>query len=81
MRATVKNIFYLESFFRALIKQIFHAFLFNIRTYSPKVINSKRPEANCYIILPRVNDFDIKQKRQIIFALLYATNTKQDLQT
>ena len=34
-------------------KQIFHAFLFNIRNYSPEVIN---------ITLPRVNIFDIKQK-------------------
>ena len=39
-------------------KQIFHAFLFNIRNYSPEVIN---------IILPRVNNFDITQKRHEIF--------------
>ena len=30
-------------------------------------------------MLPRVNDFDIKQKRYGILILLYATNTKQDL--
>ena len=47
-----------------------HAFLINIINYSPEVIN---------IILPRVNDFDIKQ-RHGIFVLLYATNTKQDLE-
>ena len=32
-------------------RQIFHAFLFNIRNYSPEVIK-----------LSRVNNFDIKQK-------------------
>ena len=60
------------------IKQIFHAFLF-IRNYSPEVINIQRSEAVLNIILPRVNNFDIKQKRHGIFVLLYATNTKQDL--
>ena len=61
------------------IKQKFHAFLFNIRNYSPEVINIQRREAELNIILPRVNNFDIKQKRHGIFVLLYATNTKQDL--
>ena len=51
-------------------KQIFLVFLFNIRTYSPKVMN---------IILPRLNNFDIKQKRRGMLVLLYATNTKKDL--
>ena len=60
-------------------KQIFHAFLFNIGNYSPEVINTQRREAELNIILPRVNNFDIKRKRQGIFVLLYATNTKQDL--
>ena len=60
-------------------KQIFHAFLFNIRNYSPEVINIQRREAELNIILPRVNNFDIKQKRHGIFVLLYATNTKQNL--
>ena len=49
--------------------KIFHTFLFNIRN-SPVVIN---------IILPRVHNFDVKQKRHGIFVLLYATNTKQNL--
>ena len=44
-------------------KQIFHAFLFNIRNYSPEVINIQRHEAELNIVLPRVNNFDIKQKR------------------
>ena len=58
--------------------QIFHAVLFNIRNYSPEEINIQRREAELNITLPRVNNFDIKQKRHI-FVLLYATNTKQDL--
>ena len=49
------------------IKQIFHAFLFNIKNYSPEVINIKRREAKLNIILPRVNNFDIKEKRHGIF--------------
>ena len=56
-------------------KQIFHAFLFNIRNYSPEVINIQRREAELNIILPRVNNFDIKQKNHGIFVLLYGTNT------
>ena len=44
-------------------KQIFHAFLFNIRNYLPKVINIERREEELNIILPRVNSFDIKQKK------------------
>ena len=51
-------------------KQIFYAFFYNIRDYSPEVIN---------ITLPRVNNFDIKQKSHGIFVSLHATNTKQDL--
>ena len=43
-------------------KQIFHAFLFNIRNCSPKVSNIQRREAELNIILRRVNKFDIKQK-------------------
>ena len=62
-------------------KQIFYAFLFNIRNYSPEVITITLHYINITlnIILPRVNNFDIKQKRHGIFVLLYATNTKQDL--
>ena len=40
-------------------KQVFHAFLFNIRNYSPEVINIQRRKAE----LQRVNNFDIKQKK------------------
>ena len=44
-------------------KQIFQAFLFNIRNYLPKVIDIERREEELNIILPRVNSFDIKQKK------------------
>ena len=44
-------------------KQIFHAILFNIRNYSPKVINIQQREAELNIILPRVNNFNIEQKK------------------
>ena len=60
-------------------KQIFHVFLFNIRNYSPEVINVQRREAEINITLPRVHNFHIKQKRHGIFVMLYATNTKQGL--
>ena len=60
-------------------KQMFHAFLFNVRNYSPKVINIQRREAELNIVLPKVNNFNIKQKRHGIFVLFYATNTKQDM--
>ena len=59
--------------------QLFHAFLFDIRNYSPEVINIQRHKAELNILLPRVNNFNIKQKRHGTFVLLYATNTKQDL--
>ena len=49
---------------KADIKQIFHAFLFNIRNHSPEVseVEYNRSEVELNIILPRVNNFDIKQK-------------------
>ena len=65
--------------FKNYKKNIFHAFLFNIRNYSPDVINIQRCIAELNIILPKVNNFDIKQKRHGIFILLYGANTKQDL--
>ena len=36
---------------------------FNIRNYSPEVINIQRFEVELIIILPRMNSFNIKQKR------------------
>ena len=43
-------------------KQIFHAFLFNIRNYSPELSNIQRLEAELNIILPKVNNFDVNPK-------------------
>ena len=50
-------------------KQIFYAFFYNIRDYSPEVIN---------IILPRVNNFDIKQKKawNICFIICHQHQTR-----
>ena len=59
---------------------MFHAFLFNIRNFSPEVINIQRREAELNIVSPRMNNFYIKQKRRGIFVLLYATITKQDME-
>ena len=59
-------------------KQIFHAFLFNIRNYSHEVINIQRREADLNIILPRVNNFDIKQKKtwNIYFIICHQHQTR-----
>ena len=59
-------------------KQILHAFLFNIRNYLPEVINIQRREAEMNIILPRVNNFDIKQKKawNICFIICHQHQTR-----
>ena len=44
-------------------KQIFHAFLFNIRNCSSKVIDIQWRKAELNIVLPWVNNLDIKQKK------------------
>ena len=51
------------------IKQIFYAFLFNVRNYSPEVMN---------IIFLRVNNFDIKQKKawNICFIICHQPKTR-----
>ena len=53
------------------IKQIFHAFLLNVRIHSPEVINIQRRETELKIILPRVNNFDIKQKKGMEYLFHY----------
>ena len=58
-------------------KQIFRTFLFNIRNYSPEVINIQRCEAELNIILPRMNNFDIKQKAmKYLFILCHQHQTR-----
>ena len=55
-------------------------YLLNTRNCSLEVINIQRREGELNIILARVNNFDIKEKKwHGIFVLLYATNTKQDV--
>ena len=51
-----------DLFIIALIRQMFQAFLFNIRNHLHTVSNIQRREEELNIILPRVNNFDIKQK-------------------
>ena len=59
-------------------KQIVHTFLFNIRYYSPEVIDIQLCEEELNNILLMVNNFDIKQKRYGIFILLpMGNNIKQ----
>ena len=59
-------------------KKIFLAFLFNTRNYSLEVINIQRRKAELNIILPRVNNFDIKQKKawNICFIMCYQHQTR-----
>ena len=55
-------------------KQIVHAFLFNIRYYSPEVIDIQLCEEELNNILLMVNNFDIKQKRHGVFISLPMVN-------
>ena len=59
-------------------KQISHAFLFNIRKYSSELINIQRREAKLSIILPRVNNFNIEQKKawNICFIICHQHQTR-----
>ena len=56
------------------IKQILLAF-FNIRNYSTEVINVQRHEAELSIILTRMNNFDIKQKKGMEYLFYYMLPT------
>ena len=56
------------------IKQTLLAF-FNIRNYSPEVINVQRHEAELSIILTRMNNFDIKQKKGMEYLFYYMLPT------
>ena len=44
-------------------KQIFHSFLWNVRNYSPEVINIQLRKAELNIVLPWENNVDIEQKK------------------
>ena len=59
-------------------KQIFHAFLFNIRNYLPEVRNIQRRQTLLNILLPKVNNFDIKQKKvwNIYFIICHQHQTR-----
>ena len=61
-----------------IINKYSMTFLFNIRNYSPEVINIQRREAELNIILPRVNNLDIKQKRawNICFIICHQHQTR-----
>ena len=51
--------------------------LFNIRNYSPEVINIQRREAELNTTLLRANNFDIKQKdREYLFYHMTPTPSK-----
>ena len=52
--------------------------MFNIRNYSSEVINIQRREVELNIILPRVNNFDIKQKKawNICFIICHQHQTR-----
>ena len=52
--------------------------MFNIQSYSPEVINIQRCEADLNIILPRVNNFDIKRKKawNICFIICHQHQTR-----
>ena len=50
---------------------MFNAFSFNIRNYSPEVINIQQREVELNIILPKVNSFDIKQKKGMEYLSYY----------
>ena len=60
-------------------KQIFHAFLFNIRNYSPEVINIQRRKTELNITLPTVNNFDIKQKKGMEYLFYYMPPTPNNI--
>ena len=55
-----------------------HAFLSNVRNYSPEVINIQQRQAKLNIILPRVNNFDIRQKKawNICFIICHQHQTR-----
>ena len=60
-------------------KQIFHAVLFNIRNYSPEVINIQQRKLELNITLPKVNNFNIKQKKGMEYLFYYMLPTPKKI--
>ena len=52
-----------------------NAFLFNFKHYSSEVINIQRRKVELNIVLPRVNNFDIKQKKGMKYLFHYILPT------
>ena len=46
-----------------------------MRSYSPEAINIERLKAELNIILPKVNNFDIKQKKGMEYLFYYMAQT------
>ena len=62
-------------------KEIFHAFLCNINNYWPQAINIQRRKMELNIVLPRVNNFNIKQKKEwgICFIICQQQQTRSGM--
>ena len=66
---------FLHTSYLSASKQMFHAFLFNIRNYSSEVRNIQRRKSELNIILPRVNN-SILTKDSMVY--LFFTYTKHE---
>ena len=57
---------------------MFHDFLFTMRNYSPNVINIQRRYVKLNILLPSMNNFDIKQRKawNICFITCHQNQTR-----
>ena len=64
---------FLHTIYLSTSKQMFHAFLFNIRNYSPELRNIQRRKSELNVILPRVNS-SILTKDGMVY--LFFTYTK-----
>ena len=64
---------FLHTIYLSASKQMFHAFLFNIRNYSPELRNIQRRKSELNVILPRVNS-SILTKDGMVY--LFFTYTK-----
>ena len=55
---------------------MFHAFLFKTKNYSPGAINIQLREEELNIVLPGVNNFNVKQKGRIGFIKCHQHQTR-----